>query len=51
MTLIQRKRKLIQEFGDRVTYDLTGFIESLVKQMEDRKGQITRAASRGKSIK
>ena len=25
-----KEEKLIQEFGDRVTYDLKGFIESLV---------------------
>ena len=32
-----KEGKHIQEFGDRVTYDLTGFIENLGKQMEDRK--------------
>ena len=35
-----KEGKLIQEFGDRVTYDLTGFIESLVKQMEDKKARL-----------
>ena len=40
MTLNSKEGKLIQEFGDRVTYDLTGFIESLVKQMEDKKARL-----------
>ena len=40
MTLNSKEGKLIQEFGDRVTYDLTGFIENLVKQMEDKKARL-----------
>ncbi|MBO1511358.1 hypothetical protein [Metabacillus bambusae] len=31
---------LIKEFGDRLTYDLKGFIESLSKQIEDKKAQL-----------
>ena len=40
MTFESKEGKLIQEFGDRVTYDLKGFIESLVKQMEDKKARL-----------
>lgn len=32
-----KEAALIKEFGDRVTYDLKGFIESHTKQIEDRK--------------
>ncbi|MBM7651415.1 hypothetical protein [Neobacillus cucumis] len=31
---------LVQEFGDRLTYDLKGLIDSLYKQMEDKKGKL-----------
>ena len=50
MTFESKEDKLIQEFGDRVTYDLKGFIESLSKQIEDKKARLRRAASKGKSI-
>ena len=39
----------MQEFGDRVTYDLKGFIESLVKQMEDKKAQLQELQAQEKS--
>lgn len=35
-----KEATLIKEFGDRVTYDLKGFIESLSKQIEDKKAKL-----------
>ncbi|OLS37213.1 hypothetical protein [Bacillus sp. MRMR6] len=35
-----KETTLIKEFGDRVTYDLKGFIESLSKQIEDKKAKL-----------
>ncbi|MED4226936.1 hypothetical protein [Neobacillus cucumis] len=35
-----KESALVQEFGDRLTYDLTGLIDSLYKQMEDKKGKL-----------
>ena len=36
-TFESKEAALIKEFGDRLTYDLQGFIESLSKQIEDKK--------------
>ncbi|MEH7083612.1 hypothetical protein V7139_12890 [Neobacillus drentensis] len=36
-TFESKEAALIQEFGDRLTYDLKGLIESLLKQIEDKK--------------
>ncbi|MEH7073342.1 hypothetical protein [Neobacillus drentensis] len=35
-TFESKEAALIQEFGDRLTYDLKGLIESLLKQIEDK---------------
>ena len=40
-TFESKEATLIKEFGDRLTYDLTGFIESLSKQIEDKENQLT----------
>ena len=34
------EEKLIKEFGDRITYDLKGFVEFLSKQIEDKKTKV-----------
>ena len=39
-TFESKEAELIQEFGDRLTYDLKGFIESLSKQIEDKKAKL-----------
>ena len=44
-----KEGKLIQEFGDRVTYDLTGFIETLGAQMEERKARLQELQSEEKA--
>jgi hypothetical protein len=36
-TFESKEEALIKEFGDRITYDLKGFIESLTKQIDDKK--------------
>ncbi|WP_040209112.1 coiled-coil domain-containing protein [Neobacillus jeddahensis] len=35
-----KENALINEFGDRITYDLNGYIESLAKQIETKKAQL-----------
>ncbi|WP_394137173.1 coiled-coil domain-containing protein [Cytobacillus oceanisediminis] len=35
-----KEEKLIKEFGDRLTYDLQGFIENLSKQIETKKASL-----------
>lgn len=35
-----QEEKLIKEFGDRLTYDLKGYIESLSKQIEDKNAKL-----------
>lgn len=39
-TFESKEEALIEEFGDRLTYDLTGYVESLSKQMETKNAQI-----------
>ncbi|MDF2792233.1 MAG: hypothetical protein K0S80_5335, partial [Neobacillus sp.] len=39
-TFDSREASLTQEFGDRLTYDLKGFILSLAKQMEDKEARL-----------
>ncbi|MED4205430.1 hypothetical protein [Neobacillus mesonae] len=39
-TFESREEALIKEFGDRITYDLNGYIESLSKQMETKKALV-----------
>lgn len=41
---------LVQEFGDRLTYDLTGLIEFLYKQMEDKKGKLEELQAKIKNL-
>ena len=48
-TFDSKEAELIQEFGDRVTYDLKGFIESLVKQIEDKKASLQELQAQEKS--
>ena len=48
-TFDSKEAELIQEFGDRVTYDLKGFIESLFKQMEDKKARLQELQAQEKS--
>ena len=48
-TFDSKEAELIQEFGDRVTYDLKGFIESLFKQMEDKKAKLQELQAQEKS--
>ena len=48
-TFDSKEAKLIQEFGDRITYDLTGFIENLVKQLEERKTKLQVLQAQGKT--
>ncbi|MGM0901040.1 MAG: hypothetical protein ACQEXB_08045 [Bacillota bacterium] len=40
-TFESKEATLIKEFGDRLTYDLKGFIENLSKQIEDKEKQLT----------
>ena len=48
-TFDSKEAELIEEFGDRVTYDLKGFIESLFKQMEDKKTSLEELQGEEKS--
>ena len=44
-----KEEALIQEFGDRLTYDLKGFIESLSKQIEDKKARLEELQAKEKA--
>ncbi len=39
-TFETKEATLVKEFGDRLTYDLKGFIEGLTKQIEDKQPQL-----------
>ncbi|MBV7505613.1 hypothetical protein KW850_10130 [Bacillus sp. sid0103] len=43
-----KEAALIQEFGDRLTYDLKGLIESLFKQIEDKKARLVELQAKDK---
>ncbi|MGG3469038.1 hypothetical protein ABES02_16345 [Neobacillus pocheonensis] len=47
-TFESKEAALIQEFGDRLTYDLRGLIESLVKQMDDKKARYVELQAKDK---
>ncbi|MEH7333977.1 hypothetical protein V7161_15135 [Neobacillus drentensis] len=47
-TFESKEVALIQEFGDRLTYDLRGLIESLLKQMEDKKARLVELQAKDK---
>ena len=49
-TFESKEAALIQEFGDRLTYDLKGFIESLSKQIEDKKAKLEELHSKRERI-
>ncbi|MCQ6274746.1 hypothetical protein JMM81_07150 [Bacillus sp. V3B] len=48
-TFESKEAALIQEFGDRLTYDLKGFIESLSKQIEDKKEKLEELQAKDKA--
>ncbi|MFL6558954.1 MAG: hypothetical protein ACJ8MO_22900, partial [Bacillus sp. (in: firmicutes)] len=43
-----KEEALIQEFGDRITYDLKGLIESISKQIEDKKSRLEELQAKDK---
>ncbi|MFB5196320.1 hypothetical protein ACE198_15530 [Neobacillus sp. KR4-4] len=43
-----KEAALIQEFGDRLTYDLKGLIESFLKQIEDKKAGLVELQAKDK---
>ena len=47
-TFESKEGSLIKEFGDRLTYDLKGFIESLSKQIEDKKARLEELQAKDK---
>ncbi|MDR7076008.1 hypothetical protein J2Y03_001011 [Neobacillus niacini] len=47
-TFESKEEGLIKEFGDRITYDLKGFIEFLSKQIEDKKGNVEELQAKDK---
>ncbi|MGG1674164.1 hypothetical protein ACIFOT_00270 [Neobacillus sp. NRS-1170] len=47
-TFESKEVALIQEFGDRLTYDLRGLIESLFKQIEDKKARLVELQAKDK---
>ena len=49
-TFESKEEALIKEFGDRLTYDLKGFIDSLSKQIEDKKAQLEELQAKEKNL-
>ncbi|MDQ0201105.1 coiled-coil domain-containing protein [Neobacillus ginsengisoli] len=47
-TFESKEKGLIQEFGDRLTYDFKGFIESLSKQIENKKAKLVELQAKEK---
>ncbi|WP_223596459.1 hypothetical protein [Neobacillus bataviensis] len=47
-TFESKEAALIQEFGDRLTYDLRGLIDSLYKQIEDKKARLVELQAKDK---
>ena len=48
-TFDAKEAGLIKEFGDRLTYDLKGFIESLTKQIEDQRVRLEELLAKEKA--
>ncbi|MFJ7727547.1 hypothetical protein ACIQXV_15460 [Neobacillus sp. NPDC097160] len=47
-TFETKEAALIQEFGDRLTYDLKGLIENFLKQIEDKKAKLVELQAKEK---
>ncbi|WML39204.1 hypothetical protein RCG19_18765 [Neobacillus sp. OS1-2] len=47
-TFESKEAALIQEFGDRLTYDLKGLIENFIKQIEDKKAMVIELQAKDK---